>query len=148
MNAGAEALVLFAHGARDPRWAQTVDALALRVAARVPGLPVRCAFLEFMAPDLATAIDALVADGATRVRVAPVFLAAGGHVLRDLPALADACRARHPGVSIDLLPVLGALPAVLDAMAAACIGAAADAPGPGVAPTPDPTRPTPGVDVP
>ena len=126
--AAGDALVLFAHGARDPRWSRTVDALAERVARRAPGLAVRTAFLEFMQPDLPGAVDALVAAGATRVRIAPVFLAAGGHVLHDLPALVDACAGRHPGVAFEVLPVLGALPEVLDAMAAACTDGPASAP--------------------
>jgi len=45
-------LILFAHGARDPRWALPFEAVAARVRAQRPGVPVRLAFLEFMAPTL------------------------------------------------------------------------------------------------
>lgn len=121
----ADGIVLFAHGARDPRWALTVEALAERVAARAPGSLVRTAYLEFLAPDLAGAVDALVAEGATRLRIVPVFLAAGGHVLRDLPTQVEVCARRHPEAVFELLPALGTLPPVLDAMAAACVEAPA-----------------------
>jgi sirohydrochlorin cobaltochelatase len=57
-------IVLFGHGARDPRWADTIEALAARVAELAPRTPVQTAFLEFMTPDLATAVDALVAQEA------------------------------------------------------------------------------------
>ncbi len=117
----ADGIVLFAHGARDPRWALTVEALAERAAGLAPGARVRTAYLEFLAPDLPGAVDALVAEGATRLRIVPVFLAAGGHVLRDLPQLVEACAQRHPLVIFDLLPALGTLPSVLDAMAVACV---------------------------
>jgi sirohydrochlorin cobaltochelatase len=87
-----------------------------------PATPVESAFLEFMTPDLATAVDTLVARGATALVVAPVFLAAGGHVLRDLPDRLAAITARHPGLAVRVEPALGSLPAVVDAMAQHCLG--------------------------
>jgi sirohydrochlorin cobaltochelatase len=116
-------LVLFGHGARDPRWRDTLDALAARVGERAPGVPVRAAFLEFMQPDLAQAVGELVAAGVSQVVVAPVFLAAGGHVLRDLPDRLAAIAAAHPGLAIRVEPALGSLPAVIDAMALQCVDA-------------------------
>ena len=35
-----QAIVLFAHGARDPRWAEPFEAVAARVRATAPGCPV------------------------------------------------------------------------------------------------------------
>jgi sirohydrochlorin cobaltochelatase len=115
-------IVLFGHGARDPRWADTMTAIAARMAELSPATPVESAFLEFMTPDLATAVDTLVARGATALVVAPVFLAAGGHVLRDLPDRLAAITARHPGLAVRVEPALGSLPAVVDAMAQHCLG--------------------------
>ena len=115
-------IVLFGHGARDPRWADTMTAIAARIAERSPGTPVESAFLEFMTPDLATAVDTLVARGATAIVVAPVFLAAGGHVLRDLPDRLAAIAVRHSGLAVRVEPALGSLPAVVDAMALHCLG--------------------------
>jgi sirohydrochlorin cobaltochelatase len=119
------ALVLFGHGARDPRWADTMNAIAARIGAVSPGVPVRTAYLEFMTPDLAGAIDELVAQGVRAVVVAPVFLASGGHVLRDLPDRLASIAARHPGLSVRVEPALGSLPQVVDAMARACVDALA-----------------------
>jgi sirohydrochlorin cobaltochelatase len=123
-------LVLFGHGARDPRWADTMAAIAARVAELSPGVPVRPAFLEFMSPDLAGAIDALVAEGARAIVVAPVFLASGGHVLRDLPARLDEIAQRHPGLAVRVESALGGLPSVVDAMARHCVGALVATPAP------------------
>lgn len=119
-------LVLFGHGARDPRWADTIQAIAARVERLAPGVPVQVAFLEFMSPDLSGAVDALVAKGVDSIVVAPVFLAAGGHVLRDLPARLAEIAGRHPGLSVRVEPALGGLPSVLDAMASHCVGALGD----------------------
>jgi sirohydrochlorin cobaltochelatase len=115
-------LVLFGHGARDPRWADTMTAIAARMAELSPGTPIESAFLEFMTPDLATAVDTLVARGASAIVVAPVFLAAGGHVLRDLPDRLAAIAVRHPGLAVRVEPALGSLPAVVEAMARHCLG--------------------------
>lgn len=117
------ALVLFGHGARDPRWADTMTAIAARIRSLDPGLPVRTAFLEFMSPELADAVDARVAEGVRSIVVAPVFLAAGGPVLRDLPDRLTGIVARHPGLDLRVGPALGSLPAVVEAMARACLDA-------------------------
>jgi sirohydrochlorin cobaltochelatase len=110
-------LILFAHGARDPRWATPFEAVAARVRQARPGVPVRLAFLEFMTPALPEAGAELAAAGCTRVEVLPMFLGAGGHVRRDLPLLMDALRAAHPGVSFTLHTAVGEDERVIATMA-------------------------------
>ena len=110
-------LVLFAHGARDPRWALPFEAVAERVRAQRPGVPVRLAFLEFMSPSLPEAGTELAAAGCARVEVLPLFLGAGGHVRKDLPLLMDALRAAHPACSYTLHAAVGEVDCVVDAMA-------------------------------
>lgn len=112
-------LLLFAHGARDPNWALPFDEVAARVRGAHPGVPVTLAFLEFMAPDLREAGRQLAAQGCTRVDVLPLFLGAGGHVRKDLPALLDELAAAHPAVRWQLHPAVGELDSVIGAMAAA-----------------------------
>jgi sirohydrochlorin cobaltochelatase len=112
-------LILFAHGARDRRWALPFEAVAERVRAAQPGTPVRLAFLEFMAPDIAGAAAELAAAGCDTVAVVPLFLGAGGHVRKDLPQLLQTLHERHPGVAFSLHPAVGEAPIVIDAMAAA-----------------------------
>ena len=125
-------LILFAHGARDPRWAASFEAVADRVRAQRPELVVRLAYLELMTPDLPTAAAELAADGCDAVTVLPLFLGAGGHVRRDLPAILEELRRSHPGVTWQQEPPVGELPSVIDAMAGAAIAAAGSlrAPGP------------------
>ena len=109
------AVILFGHGSRDPQWRQPMDAVASRLAAQ--GIPVRCAFLELQAPDLATAAAELVAEGATVLSVVPMFLGAGRHAREDLPLLTEAVRRAHPGVAVRLRPAVGEDPRVLDLLA-------------------------------
>ena len=44
--ASGSALVLFAHGSRDPEWARPFEALRARLERRLPATPVVLAFLE------------------------------------------------------------------------------------------------------
>jgi sirohydrochlorin cobaltochelatase len=76
---------------------------------------VRLAFLEFMPPTLAQAGAEVAQAGATSVSVVPMFLGAGGHVRRDLPALLQALQQQQ--VRWGLRPAIGEAPAVIEAMA-------------------------------
>jgi sirohydrochlorin cobaltochelatase len=125
MTAG---LILFAHGARDPRWAAPFEAVAAAVRQARPGLPVRLAFLEFMAPTLPEAGAELAAAGCRQLTVLPMFLGAGGHVRKDLPLLLEQIRAAHPGLAVTLLPAVGEIDSVVAAMAAAALAQLEPAP--------------------
>ncbi|MFO1324236.1 MAG: CbiX/SirB N-terminal domain-containing protein [Burkholderiales bacterium] len=117
----APGLILFAHGARDPRWAEPFERLKRKVEAVRPGVRVALAYLEFMRPDLETAADALVGSGCRSLRIVPVFLGQGGHVREDLPAVVARVRARHPGVAIEMRTAVGEDDAVLDQIAATAV---------------------------
>jgi sirohydrochlorin cobaltochelatase len=106
------ALVLFAHGSRDPGWRLAIEAVASQVHALAPGLPMRCAYLEWSTPDLPQAVAELVAEGATHLRVLPLFLGVGRHAREDLPVLLRSLAQQHPGLDIEGLPAIGEHPAV------------------------------------
>lgn len=110
-------LVLFAHGARDPEWAEPFRDIARQVAASRPDLTVRLAFLEFQTPALPEAITALAAEGHREIRVAPLFMAQGGHLKKDVPVLLEGIRASHPGLHIELLQAIGDAPELRQAIA-------------------------------
>lgn len=115
-------LVLFAHGARDARWAEPFERLQQRVRMLAPDTEVRLGFLELMKPDLEDAIGELVALGAAPIRIVPVFLGQGGHVRRDLPGLIASIQSRFPEAAISCVAPAGEDDAVLDALARYCIG--------------------------
>jgi sirohydrochlorin cobaltochelatase len=110
-------IVLFAHGSRDARWREPVEAVALKVAALAPTARVACAYLELVAPDLPGAAAALVASGANTIRVVPLFLGIGKHLREDLPRLMDELRSRHADVDFTLAPAAGEEPEVIDLLA-------------------------------
>jgi len=114
-------VLLFAHGARDPRWAGPFEEVARRVREREPALAVQLAFLEFMAPSLREAGEMLVGAGCVRVDVIPLFLGAGGHVRKDLPELLTELSATHPHIRWHLQRAIGEVDSVIEAMAGAAI---------------------------
>ncbi|WP_213954854.1 MULTISPECIES: sirohydrochlorin chelatase [unclassified Variovorax] len=110
-------IVLFAHGSRDARWREPIEAVALRVAERHPEALVRCAYLELVAPDLTTAVAQLVGLGATSVRVVPLFLGIGKHLREDLPKLMAQCADTHREVIFTLQKAIGEESEVIDLLA-------------------------------
>lgn len=117
-----KALILFAHGARDPEWARPVQAVARRLQKQNPDQVIAIAFLEFMTPTLPDAVAAIVdrmPDHPVEIDILPFFIAQGGHLRQEVPVMLAQIERQHPNLQLRLLPALGELPAVQDAMAAA-----------------------------
>ena len=113
-----QGLLLLAHGARDPRWAQPFESVVARIRAGRPALALELAFLEFMTPDLIEAGRRLAAAGCDSVAVMPLFLGMGGHVRNQVPALVEQLAAAHAAVRWSLQPTIGESDAVIAAIAA------------------------------
>ena len=112
--AAARAVVLIDHGSRRDEANAQLDALAARVAARLPDWIVRIAHLELLPPTLADAIDACVAAGACEIVIHPFFLTPGRHASADIPRLATEAAARHPGVTLRTSEILGLHESIVD----------------------------------
>jgi sirohydrochlorin cobaltochelatase len=115
------ALILFAHGARDPKWAAPFERLQQLAQQQLPDTVVSLAFLELMTPRLPELISQLVQTGCNNVTVVPVFLGQGGHVSRDLPAMVDQLKVDYPQLTLTVANAVGEDPAVLNAIARFCI---------------------------
>ncbi|WP_326543111.1 sirohydrochlorin chelatase [Pseudorhodoferax sp.] len=110
-------IVLFGHGSRDAAWRAPIEAVAARIAERAPATPVRCAYLELCAPDLASVTAELVALGVDELRVLPMFLGMGRHAREDLPSLVQQLQQQHAGLAVQILPPVGEHPRALDLFA-------------------------------
>jgi sirohydrochlorin cobaltochelatase len=110
-------LILYAHGARDPRWAEPFERLLSRLRERRPDLPAMLAYLEHMSPNLTAAARALASRGIDRVRIVPLFFGRGGHLREDFPLQVEAARAAVPGVAFEIVPAAGEDPAIIEALA-------------------------------
>jgi len=107
------ALLVVGHGSRSAAGVAEYWKLAGVVRAQAPDLDVGCGFIELAPPDLDTAIDALVTNGAGSVVASPLILLGAGHLKNDGPAALHRGRHRHPGVDFRYARDLGIHPLVL-----------------------------------
>ena len=110
-------IVLFAHGSRDPQWRLPIEAVAKQIAERSPSALVRCAYLELCLPSLPDAATDLIAAGAQKIKVFPLFLGVGKHAREDLPLLIQDIRMANPHIRVELLPTAGENHALISLMA-------------------------------
>ncbi|MEJ1169981.1 sirohydrochlorin chelatase [Variovorax sp. CCNWLW235] len=113
----ARGIILLAHGSRDERWREPIEAVAARVTALDPQARVVCAYMELATPDLRTASAALIASGARSLRVVPLFLGMGKHAREDLPLQLEALRGTWPNVEFQLANIVGEEPELVELLA-------------------------------
>ncbi|MFJ5553593.1 sirohydrochlorin chelatase [Streptomyces sp. NPDC093225] len=114
--AAGPALLVIAHGSRDPRHAATVHALTRTVAALRPGLRVETAYLDFNAPSVPNALAALHASGVREVVALPLLLTRAFHAKADIPAALAEATSRLPGLDVRVADVLGPSPLLTAAL--------------------------------
>jgi sirohydrochlorin ferrochelatase len=85
------ALVVVAHGSRDPRTLNTVLELLDQVREQRPDVPVHLGHIELNEPLLP---DTLASLGTAEAVLVPLLLSRGYHVKRDIPQMAAAADAR------------------------------------------------------
>lgn len=107
------ALLVIAHGSRDPRHAATVHALTRRVRALRPGLRVETAFLDFDTPTVDQAVASLYLSGVREVVALPLLLTRAFHAKSDIPAVLAGAASHLPDLSVRIADVLGPSPLLL-----------------------------------
>ena len=129
VSAGSSpALLLTAHGSRDPRHAETVAAIRAGVAAALPEVRVEVAFLDFDAPTVGGALARLHGDGVRRAVAVPLLLSRAFHAKHDLPAVLAEAAAELPGLAVRQADVLGPDPLLLDGLERRLARTGSDAP--------------------
>ncbi len=109
------AVLMCGHGSRDDDAIVEFQAMVDRLRARLAGTRVGSAFLEFARPTIREGLDALAADGVTRVLAVPGMLFAAGHVKNDLPWELNSFAAANPAVAVDYGRDLAIDPKLLEA---------------------------------
>ncbi|MFT4124988.1 MAG: sirohydrochlorin chelatase [Gordonia sp. (in: high G+C Gram-positive bacteria)] len=114
----SRALLLAAHGSRDPRFADTAGRVRYAVAQRLPATDVRLAFLDLNAPSVTEALAALGGDCV----VVPLLLAPGHHSDVDLPAIIAQSRCAARPVTTDIVGTTALTEALADRLSQAGLG--------------------------
>ncbi len=108
----AAALLLIAHGTRDPRGAQELEVLLDHLRDRVPA-PVGGAWLEdFADPDPVTVAAQLVDAGARALVTLPFLVLGAGHAKTDVPEAVAQVRTAFPDLPVAHGRILGLHPAL------------------------------------
>jgi len=107
--ASAPAVVLVAHGSRDPRAAAATEALARAVRRAHPSWDVHASYLDHAGP---RPLDVLAALPGRRAVLVPLLLTAAYHGKVDVPAVLD--DAASLPVDVTLADVLGPSEALID----------------------------------
>jgi sirohydrochlorin ferrochelatase len=100
-------ILLIDHGSRRSEANAALENMAERVARLRSDAVVAAAHMEIAAPDLATVFADLVKRGATNIVILPYFLSDGRHLSQDIPQLAAAAAAAHPGITYHIGAALG-----------------------------------------
>jgi sirohydrochlorin ferrochelatase len=108
------ALLLIAHGSRQPEANGDLFQLVASIRARSEYAIVEPAFLELAEPTIAGAAQRCVQQGAQEVIMLPYFLSAGVHVLRDLTEARARLAEKFPGARFHLAEPLGRHPLLIE----------------------------------
>ncbi|WP_336921742.1 uroporphyrinogen-III C-methyltransferase [Aquipuribacter sp. SD81] len=114
--AAPPALVLVAHGSREPRSREVNERIAATLRDRLPGTSVVVAQLDHAGPRPDEALDALAVAGHRSALVQPLLFTPAYHVSVDLPEVLGRCRAVRYGLAVRTLGPLADHPLVLDAL--------------------------------
>ncbi|MDX6279500.1 MAG: hypothetical protein QOH03_571 [Kribbellaceae bacterium] len=112
----APALVVLAHGSRDPRSAATVHSLVACLREMRDDLRIEASFLDHCPPTPYQVIGKLAAEGVEEVVVLPLLLSTAFHARTDIPAVIDESRSRFPDLRIIASDVLGYDDTLLDVL--------------------------------
>jgi sirohydrochlorin cobaltochelatase len=114
--AAGPALLLVAHGSRDPAAGAVHRRLVERVRALAPAVGVSLAYLDHASPSVTAAL-AGHGEAGQPVVVVPLLLSAAAHAKGDIPGALRVAVERHPGFQVRYAPVLGPHPSLLSLLA-------------------------------
>lgn len=78
-------IILLAHGSSDKRWCETFEKLAEPTLNSIENATI--AYMELAQPSMDVIVAQAKAQGAHQFTVVPLFLAAGRHLRKDVPAM-------------------------------------------------------------
>jgi len=111
------AAILLAHGSRDKAWRAGFEQLAASLVESQGEGRARAAYLQLASPTLLEAVTAAAEEGFRQIMVLPLFIAAGGHVMRDVPEQVSAVQDQWRDLQVTVLPRIGEAPGFLELVA-------------------------------
>ena len=110
-----KALLIIAHGSRKKISNIEIHQLANNILLKSNKfVMVQACFLEIAEPSISKGIELCVKNNVDEILIMPYFLAAGRHVIEDIPVIIENERKRYPNISLKTLPYLGSNPVIVD----------------------------------
>ena len=110
-----KALLIVAHGSRKDESNSEIHELANNIVSKSNVFAiVEACFLEIAKPSIPEGLEICVNKNASEILIMPYFLAAGRHVIEDIPQIINEEKIKYPDISIKLLPYLGSNPDIVD----------------------------------
>ena len=100
-------LVLLAHGSKDPRWREPFERIARELEGELGKGHVRLAYMEFTGPTLMDVAAECASQSLLNLRVLPLFMAVGAHLIHDIPQQIEAVRGKYPELAVRVLAPIG-----------------------------------------
>jgi sirohydrochlorin ferrochelatase len=103
-----QAIIILGHGSKAPEALDTLKKYGEMVKLASGSEILEIASLQFNKPDLPETLSSVIAQGAQKVVIVPLFLYNGIHMQEDIPAVIAEEKAKNPGLEIVLANNLGA----------------------------------------
>jgi len=100
-------ITFLAHGSRKPESNQYFYDLIKEIS---DSPNINLGFLELVQPDIQTAIQNHIQNGAKKIHVIPLFFSPGRHVTEDIPKIINELSLSYPDVEIVLEDIIGIHP--------------------------------------
>ncbi|HLE41225.1 MAG TPA: CbiX/SirB N-terminal domain-containing protein [Nitrospirota bacterium] len=104
------AVIILGHGSRSAGADKAIQRIVVEVKKRGGHEIVEQAFLQHTLPALMETIESCARKNAERIVIVPYFMQPGAHVTRDIPALIEQARKKHPGIEILMTDFVGSHP--------------------------------------
>ena len=115
MKNNKKALLIIAHGSRKKVSNIEIHQLASKISKESSRFNfVKACFLEIAEPLIPDGILNCINEGASEILVFPYFLAAGRHVIEDIPGIIVDEQKKYPDIKIKSLPYFGSDPVIVD----------------------------------
>jgi sirohydrochlorin cobaltochelatase len=109
-------LILLTHGSKRASWRKPFQSLLRKLRKETGKTNIHLAHMELAPPSLEDVVERAVKEGATNIRILPLFMSSGTHLIQDIPNLVKALKRQHRGLKIVTLPPLGSHPRFIKMM--------------------------------
>jgi sirohydrochlorin ferrochelatase len=104
------AVIILGHGSKKAGAGDALRRILAEVKKQGGYDVIEQAFLQYVKPTLADALEHCVLQKSDSIVIVPFFMQSGAHVTKDIPELVEKAKKRHPGVDITVTDYVGAHP--------------------------------------